>query len=169
MIIFIVCVLLSIAGILYSIDGIFGIDFKDVVMSTILGLLIGCVVYLFIGFSILVCLPKETIVYNTEIYALQDNSSVKGSFFLGSGNVDGTMKYCYLATNEDGVTMNTIDANSVIIIESDDEPHIATYRSIVKDSFLKRQVLFGEIEPILKTKIYIPKNSIKYNFDVDLE
>jgi len=168
MIIFVICVLLCIGGMLYEFSD-FGLDLGDVIMSTILGSIIGGAIYLFISLFIMFGLPTETITYNTDIYALRDNTSVTGSFFLGSGNVDSTMKYYYLTKSENGVTMNNINASSVIIVESFDKPHLEIQKTRIIDGFWKNQVAFNDIEPIIKTKIYIPKDSIEYGFSVDLK
>lgn len=172
MVVFLICAVLGIGAMLFMFKSLsFGsnLEIFDVVASVLLGSMFGMALYLFVSIIIVVGLPTEKVTYNTEIYALQDNITQQGSFFLGSGNVSGTMKYYYLTKNEDGVTMNTIDATSVVIVESFDKPHLEIQKSRVKDSFWKEQVIFSDFEPTLKTKIYITKGSIKYGFNVDLK
>ena len=67
-------------------------------MESILGGLIGGV----IGVIIMLALPMKTEIntYTYKIETLQDNNSVSGSFFLGSGSIEGKMKYVfYYETN----------------------------------------------------------------------
>lgn len=100
---------------------------------------------------------------SVDIASLQDNSSVSGQFFLGSGQVNGTMAYTYMIHDADGgYTMKTIDAVDAKIYESDDAtPHIETWN--MKKSFL----FLYEDKTVYK--IYIPENSIKINYDIDLQ
>ena len=100
-----------------------------------------------------------------KIYALQDNNGVQGSFFLGSGSVSSNLKYYYAATYEDGIKIYDIDVHKAIL-KNDDNPHIEKYEIQFVNKFIRNNV--GNLGDI-KYKIYIPKGSIQYNFNVDLK
>ena len=68
-------------------------DFEDYILVSIPAILIGGI----IGTAVAFALPAKTEIVKTtyNLEALQDNNSVKGSFFLGSGQIDGKMKYVF--------------------------------------------------------------------------
>lgn len=135
-------------------------------------ILSGLIISMFVSFYIIVIAsgvisPKiEYVVdYEQPILALQDNSLTNGHFFLGSGTIGSAMKYVYLAKQDDGVVLKTVDTNNVVIMESSDTPKIIVYKSqFVNDVW--RNILFNFNGG--RTKFSIPKNSIKYNYNVDL-
>lgn len=102
----------------------------------------------------------------TYLYALQDNSTASGSFFLGSGNIDGEQKYVYMAKTKNGYRMGSIPAEDCYINESADKPKIEQYKNGYKSKFFRNNLFFLGDDSY---KIYIPKGSIKYNFEVDLK
>lgn len=104
----------------------------------------------------------------TQIIALQDNSSVSGSFFLGSGSIKGVMKYTYLTNTEDGIKMNQVNSESSYILEE----NASNPRIIVSTpEFTNKSLWWWATSPWrgVKTQIYIPKGSVKTNYNVDLE
>lgn len=112
---------------------------------------------------------ESVVISETKILALKDNTSLKGNFFLGSGNINGTMQYVYLIeTEENGIQLQTINANSIYIIQEEKiNPRIVIYRKQPVNNILK-WLWLPTIDNIQK-KIYIPKGSIKYDFTVDLQ
>jgi hypothetical protein len=144
------------------------IDAMDIVFGGLMGLIISLFLFLVISCVITSnCKTEAYISSEQQIYALQDNNSVKGSFFLGSGSIDGTMKYAYLIKSEDGVEIKYIDSDGVIIVEEDsNKPRIITYSNRFTSGFWNKMSWCTISD---KTKIYIPKNSVKYDYKVDLE
>ena len=109
-----------------------------VLFSFLISLLAWCVVDLIalLGFITMggVELTHVEVVNSTEIVALQDNSSVSGSFFLGSGSVDNTDYYVFYINTETGYKREKLNADSqsnpvyIKYITSDNEvPHIDSY------------------------------------------
>lgn len=168
MILYLICAMICF-GIFLKLFSEYGLEFSDYIMSIVFGIIVGIFMYLFVSLIIGCALPLKNITENINIYALQDNASIQGSFFLGSGNINGTMKYYYLTKNEDGVIMNTINADNVIIVESSDKPHIEIDKQKFKEGFWNSQIFLGSFETTIKTKIIIPKGSVKYGFNVDLK
>ena len=56
--------------------------------------------------------------------------------------------------------------NNVVLIETDEAPRITVSKSYYKKDILNK--LFINFTPNLR-KIYIPENSINYEFDVNLK
>tara|TARA_R110000744_G_scaffold378044_1_gene493705 strand:+ start:547 stop:1062 length:516 start_codon:yes stop_codon:yes gene_type:complete len=60
-------------------------------------------IFVFIGLIIAIALPVkyEESSWDEEIVSLKDNTSISGNFFLGSGMINGTMRYVYYQKNQD--------------------------------------------------------------------
>lgn len=115
-------------------------------------------------------LPDSDITFTSkaeQIYALSDGQSAESSFFLGSGHVGGTVKYFYIADGEYGKTIKNVDAEKAYIIEEDGEPYLEV-KTGVEYKKLKDRFIHGEPHTVIYV-FHIPKGSIKYNFNVDLE
>ena len=149
-------------------------DCEDILGSIILGGLKSIIVTILLGaicFSIIsVEADIQTVPSsNTQLYALQDSNSVQGTFFMGCGSIDGSMKYTYLIKDGDAFQLKTINTNGVNIKETDSEPHIVFYKNVYKNPKVAWWV--GDV-PIIDNpnpEIYIPKGTIEYGFNIDLK
>ena len=136
------------------------------VLGGLFGTLVGLVVLL-IGAAI----PgpvRSTEHHVDKLYAFEDNTSVEGHFFLGSGKVDGEMEYYYIYETEDGgYKMDSIDTSDAVLYYIDDDNCRIEYDDFVYSNPI--HYFFG-IGPLETTyKIYIPEGSIINNYQVDLE
>ena len=101
------------------------------------------------------------------IYAIENNNSIHGSFFLGSGSVSGKAKYYYISDYKEGKKIYSIDLNKAYVVESNDKiPCIEVYKSQFTNEWLRKH--FINVHEENAYKIIIPVGSIKYNFNVDL-
>jgi hypothetical protein len=98
-------------------------------MGFLLGMVLGLAVVLFI--------PPKTEVNKYTIYleTLQDNSSTSGSFFLGCGNINGSMRYTYYyMIDSNTYKMDELYNNENVTIKYitniNDKPRIEQYRKI---------------------------------------
>lgn len=120
--------------------------------------------------SIKVIFPA-TEIYKTEsipIYAMKDNLTSKGRFFLGSGSTDEDIYYYYFAEAKDGAKeIHKISSDDIKIYEDEDnKPYIKTeYKRCSND--IARFFFLDSGKEI--TSIHIPKDSINYQFSLDLE
>jgi hypothetical protein len=134
--------------------------------------LFGAVVAFFICFitSVIVdgVADKEYVkIDENKIIALQDGSSVSGRFFLGSGSFDGTMKYVYMTSTNNEMSMDSVRVESAKLLYSD-LTKIETYKSYYTNKTVR--YLFGkESWDHNIYKIYIPEGTVKQNFNVDLQ
>lgn len=140
-----------------------GVWFLGIIGGGILGLAIGMTISLFIP-----AISKvETKTYNMA--AIQDNSSVKGSFFLGSGSINGTMKYVYYYMEDsNSYRMNQVDYDKAKVIYSSEPPKVIIYHLTEDVNTLRSKFNTGGL--LRETEwyeFYIPKGSIQNNFTLD--
>ena len=109
---------------------------------------------------------KENILIETiQIRALGNDKNIEGSFFLGSGNISGNLKYTYLEEKDGGVKLEQISADNTIVFEGNNKPRIEVYCEKYTNGFVNKLGLFTGF---VKYKIYIPENSIKYDYNVSV-
>jgi hypothetical protein len=95
-------------------------------------------------------------VEDTDIYALQDNLTTEGSFFLGSGHIDDELKYFYVKET---------DADDSYIRYTTDRCHIERQNYTFNNDFVAAIAI-----PMSDRYIFhIPDGSILNNYAVDLK
>ena len=148
------------------IGSINGDDVVDIFLNSVLYTIIGII----IGFMVAIILPAKTIKMK-EVYViecLQDNPSTQGSFFLGTGQVDGIFKYAFYYKYEDGFQMKLVNYNDAIVKYSDENPRVERYFNKPKENELIN--LFAIDSPdYSKYYIYVPKGSIKQIYTLDAQ
>lgn len=144
-------------------------DFSDVMLaffsSAVLGFMILVLtILLSSGICHISCDKTWYTSSDVEIHALQDNITTEGSFFLGSGQVDGNLKYFYVEDTEFGYTIRDVDADNTYIKYTDGECHMET-QSYEFDNWFVRLIAV----PMTERRIfYIPEGSILQNYNIDL-
>ena len=80
------------------------------------------------------------VVASTNLVTLQDNSSVTGSFFLGSGSLNNKTHYAFYYETDHGYKYKTIDAESssnpvyIKYISADEAPRIDQYSVVERET-----------------------------------
>ena len=141
-------------------------DFEDYVLVSIEAILIGGI----IGTAVAFALPAKTEIVKTNynLEALQDNNSVKGSFFLGSGQIEGKMKYVFYYENDGYYKLEQADYNEVKVKYSDEKPKAERFnRKNVKDAFINNFAI--DCNCYQEYIIYVPKGTIKQNYSLDAQ
>lgn len=143
-------------------------DFTDTMIFMWGGFLIGLLIVLISSIIVSSVAESEAFVIGTrEIVAFKDNNSTSGSFFLGSGYVDGDMKYCVMIKNENGsYEMKTYDTDECFIIETNDTPKMEKRGYYFKSEWLNWFLFNMKLNEYV---FYIPEGSICNNYVVDLE
>jgi hypothetical protein len=144
-------------------------DLADTILHILLGVLFGIVISLFVGvIASFVFDTKMKLSSTKEIYALEDNITTSGEFFLGTGYVDGNMEYFYVVKDGKGKRIDSIEANKVTIVDHEGKPHIKVYEPRFKSKFVAS--LF-DVPFALDNyyEFYIPKGTIKQNYNIDLK
>ena len=136
----------------------------DYIMGAIDGTIVGGI----IGLIVTIALPMETKdkITSYEIECLQDNSSSKGSFFLGSGYIDGTMKYAFYTKRKNYYDLQLVDYRYAAIEYTTGSPKVYESEVVATDSWINNFAFDFN----LGDKVYViqvPKGTIQNNFNLD--
>ena len=172
---FIVAIVIEISGF----EGIFS-AIVNVTKNTILGVIIGAIFGVIIGGILSVyVLAKNDITKSVEpiysrIESLQDNSSVRGDFFIGSGKINGTMKYAFYVkekepfTNEDSFRLVLLGYKKASIVYSDGQPRVDVVKNHWRETWQFKYSLLKKTY-VDRYIIYVPKGTIKNNYQLDAQ
>lgn len=141
-------------------------DAFDYAVNSLFGLIFGC----FAGILISIILPMETYVETktANIESLQDNSSIKGSFFLGSGNINGTMKYVFYIEENGYYSMMEVEHNKAKIKYVESEPRVIISRNRSTKSLINKFAIDVDCWDDSYI-IEVPRNTIKNNYILDAQ
>lgn len=123
-----------------------------------------------VGILVALAIPSKmkTVKIETKIVCLQDNNSTKGNFFLGSGNIDGIMKYSYyVETSDGGFKLKQTESELSTIKYSTEEPKIIEYKSTMvdpKNAFINYFALDNNHSVY---EFLIPIGTIKTEYNLD--
>lgn len=141
-------------------------DFGIGIISSLLFAIFGGL----LGFLVAISLPckMETVKTTLQLESLQDNGSVEGSFFLGSGQIGGTMKYVFYYKYGEYYKLSQADYKYVSIKYSDEKPKAEVFiQKEVRGAFINNFAIDFIEEPTYI--IYVPKGSIKQGFTLDAQ
>ena len=120
-----------------------------------------------VAVAIFLPVKYETTTWSEALVSLKDNTSIQGSFFLGSGQINGTMKYVYYTQNSDSAfQLRQVNYDQAKIKYSSDLPHVTITDIRPKEGSWKWS-LNGEITQTFLFKI--PKGSIQNNYTLDAQ
>lgn len=133
-------------------------------MGLVFGFLVSMVVF-GLNFST----PEDFNQYKTKkkLVALQNNTSIEGSLFLGTGSFKGVKKYYYMVETGRGVNSRSVKANNSYIVEHDS----ITSPKIVHHFFEPKSRLFyfpsntKLPEAQNYVRFHIPEGSIKREYN----
>lgn len=143
-------------------------SFRFVFLDSVLGLLIGLVIFLTIGKIIGLMLPTVDTVEEHKLYALNDNDATQGEFFLSSGYVKEELVYRYVIDTEKGKHVEEDKADNAYIKEGDYEPVVKKHTNEFKRNWY---YWFGcpRFEREGYTEFYVPRNTITNEYNIDLK
>lgn len=128
----------------------------NTLISVILSMPIGLLIALFVPHE------NETITTTYEIETIKDNNSVFGSFFIGSGQIEGKMKYVFYYKTDDAFKIKQIDYDKVSIKYSNETPKVEKYINCSKSKF---SITFKNERYI----VFVPQGTIKQNYTLDAQ
>lgn len=139
-------------------------DFIDYVIMSFAGACYGA----FIGLIVSLMLPMQTKnkITSYEIECLQDNSSSKGSFFLGSGYIDGTMKYAFYYKDKNHFQLKLINYKYAAIEYTTGSPKVYESEVVATDSWINNFAFDFNLGDKYYV-IQVPKGTIQSNFNLD--
>ena len=141
-------------------------DSIDWLLNTIFSSFIGGAVGGVIG-ALTLFIPKDTElkVLEYQIVSLQDNSDINGRFFLGSGYIKQDMQYTFYYKSKDGFRLKQVKSDKAVINYSDN-PRVIRYKDVPIDGWYNNWLANG-YKPSERYKIYVPKGTIKTNYNLD--
>ena len=124
------------------------------------------------GLIIAIALPVkyETTSWTENIVTLKDNNSVEGRFFLGTGMINGSMKYVYYQKNDESTyQMWQADYYNAKIRYISTQPKVViTDKHWAKTTFNKWAIDMADESR--QTYIFeVPQGSIKNSYELDAQ
>lgn len=117
-------------------------------------------------------LPSDYVEVNrVNIYSINNNNDIEGSFALGCGSINSQMYFYYYISTDYGYSIEKIRSDGVIFVEDNDCIDYG-YISFIEKQLINEDNFFGfgkwvpNPEPL--TVIHLPKNSVKIDFNVSL-
>ena len=120
---------------------------------------------------IICCSPNVNVDYTLidtqPIYALEDNITHNGHYYLGSGTKDGDAAYFYVIEDEWGMKIESKDTDySYIIYDNNEKPRVEIYDGEWSNPLIKA---LGFIGPENRYKFFVPEGSMTTNINIDLQ
>lgn len=104
------------------------------------------------------CNSPEYQLENKEIYSLNIDKSLSGSFFIGIGRFNQNVRYYFFKQDGNGVVLDSVNAEYTRLIESDNvKPHYVSYGFNSPSECNNRD------------SIYVPVGTIKVSYDVNIK
>jgi hypothetical protein len=136
----------------------------DILALSLNGAFFGAVVAVFPALMLPVRYEEKH--YSLNIVALQDNASVNGRYFLGSGYIEGNMKYMFYYEDNGYYRMMQLDTRDVQIQYSEGTPKVnATYYE-PSESIINYFAFYFE-SPNSRYIIEVPRGTIQMNYTLD--
>lgn len=144
--------------------------------SCILGLICGVVLGICVGFTICSIVQNhlETTIKEEnriEIYSINNEVGISGSWVLGSGHINSEMYYFYYIKGEYGYKIEKIKAQNVEVVEREDDEqvgYIVEKRKALKEDNFWFSIGDGLLEENRTTIIVVPKGTIQVLYNVSL-
>jgi len=163
MITIIVCIILG--GFLFYI-----FTDEDRILTSSIGGALGAMVGLMLAMALLEIVEAEyKVMESYNIVSLQDNNGIHGSFFLGIGSINDKMRYTFYYEKEEGLyKMRQLNPSQVSIKYTDKNPRVEELGRVPIKSFMKKFTLVN-CKVCRKYIIYVPRGSIKNNYNLDAQ
>ena len=143
-------------------------DGAELILTLFLSSVIGVAVAV-IPSVIFDCKPPELsyeLVETKEIYALEDNITHGGRYFLGSGMANGDAAYFYVVEEDFGLKTKSKDTDYAYIKYTDETPTVEYYETEFKNPLIRFITLWG---PYNICRFKVPEGSVTSNINVDLQ
>lgn len=173
-ILFLIVVALIVAVVTIRIDwneGELGHKIWMCIWRPLFGILVGMVVGSLLAMFVGAFMKKKDVVKRTvPLYSINDFFGTDGQFFLGIGSVKTEPYYFFYKKTDGGFMLDKISTEKTVIIEQDSvQPRI----EYLKKKFVNENNLLWGIPVGLfgceDARIIVPKNSVKQNFNFDLQ
>lgn len=103
----------------------------------------------------------------TTIMSVKDNLQNKGESLLGTGQVEGGLKYYFMVNGEFGMDVKSLDSDRTSVKESSEgEPEWQVIEYRFKEEWAN--YWFANLED-RRNVLVVPVGSVKFSYSVDLE
>lgn len=152
-----------------------GFDWEGTVIMPLIVLLTGIAISFFISvFGILVAecsphVPLDEPPVETELIALKDGHEVSGTFFLGTGTIDGNLYYHYLEETSKGIQSKKLAAGDNVYLHyttGNTPPILKTIKTRPENDFA---YFFGSWATSEEYHFYVPHSAVTNEIMIDLE
>lgn len=136
------------------------------------GFLAGLACYIFFGGIIGMAIPSSAYVESSNpIYGIEDKFNTSGSFFLGCGGFGEQLKYYYIEETDKGLKTTSGGGEDFYlkIIEDDSEPRIENYEYAFKNRSWNLVAHIGFNDYYGYSVLFVPKDTIKVDYNIDLK
>ena len=143
-------------------------DGAELILTLFLSAVIGVAIAV-IPSIIFDCKPPELsyeLVETKEIYALEDNITHGGRYFLGSGTANGDAAYFYVVEEDFGLKTKSKDTDYAYVKYTNETPTVEYYDAEFKNPFYRWITLWG---PYNICRFNVPEGSVTSNINVDLQ
>lgn len=125
------------------------------ILSTLMLILVGFIWWVPFDYH-----PSET----RDLQAIKMNDNLRGSFFLGTGSIDGNPSYIFYYKTGGGYRTDKVQADNVLIIEDNTTPRIVK----ITES-LPSWLVFGPLKDWDHSyEIHVPSGSVKPMINMNL-
>lgn len=122
-----------------------------------------------IGLTIALVLPINTakISYYKELQTLKDNTTINGTFFIGSGSINQTMTYTYYVKEGDYYQLKQVPASKAKIKYTDKDYKLEIIEHVKVNDLLGKFSI--QTKPKKTYVFHIPEGAIRHTFKLDAE
>lgn len=160
----------------------FGDDVSIFMSAVFIAVLLGltCVCYISSDYNT----TETNIRYSNgdkfNIYSIEDNFKLNGSFVMGSGMVNSELTYyVMIGDDKNGYTIKSFPAKETYLFPGNaQQPYYVEVHKIYDIAHAKNFLFGGLFKPlksirnvdtINKYNIYLPKNYVKQNYNIDMK
>lgn len=169
----------AILGILFAVqyaldesESLPGVIIRGIIATPIcsaFGFLVGIVVAFAVGLFSLFLPTSETIISETPICSIVDESGINGSFVLGTGTVDSDLYIYYIAETEAGKEIEKAERDKTTILEDDTtSPNAKVVGKRLKWKWAELFVLDENVF-LDKTILTVPVGTTTTEYNIDLK
>ena len=164
-IILVIALAIAIIGADYDFDIV-----KDLVIRIIMAAFLGGA----LGFMIGLLVPSKMIEEKStfKLMNLQDGSQVSGNFFLGSGTIEGKMNYIFyynLDSTTFAMAQIKYDVATVKYTKDSTTAYVECYKTVDDKNYFWNNFSIDTDYGDKRYIIYVPKGTIKTNYNLDAQ
>lgn len=138
------------------------------IVDSIMGLMVGFLLYFTVGGIIGCGLDIKEIVEEQELCALKDTTSIEGQKYLFSGYIDENLVCRYIVSTERGKHIEELNTENVYINEGNYKPIVKTHNvQLAKDWYY--WFAHDAFVDGYYVEFFVPENTVTTEYNIDLQ